>query len=86
LNGKRTFALLSSGSKALDGHPAQNSTRRETKKMKKLTFALALAVAALATAGQVTHPSNPLTIAGKQLPMTPEVYPLPVCPPACGRR
>jgi len=51
--------------------------------MRKLTFALVLAVAALATAGQMTHPSNPLTLKGKQLPVTPHILPLPVCPPSC---
>jgi hypothetical protein len=51
--------------------------------MKILTFALVLTVAALATFGQVSHPSNPLTLNGKKLPVTPNSFPLPQCPPAC---
>ena len=50
--------------------------------MKKLTIILALAVAALATAGMTRHPSNPLTVAGKALPTT-AAWPAPVCPPNC---
>jgi hypothetical protein len=52
---------------------------------KKLTLALALAVAALATAGQMKNPSNPQTLNGKKLPPKPNVYPVPDCPPCAHR-
>ncbi|MBV9771348.1 MAG: hypothetical protein JOZ32_17390 [Bryobacterales bacterium] len=54
--------------------------------MKTLTLAFALTVAAVATAGQRAHSSNPMTIDGKKLAVTPSVYPFPQCPPACGAR
>lgn len=50
--------------------------------MKKLTLILALAVAAIATAGQFRHPANPLTMADHQVPVNPD-FPFPACPPAC---
>jgi len=48
--------------------------------MKKLTILLALAVAALATAGMVRNPGNPLTLAGDKT----REWPTPTCPPSCG--
>jgi hypothetical protein len=51
--------------------------------MKKLTIILALAVAALATAGRLSHPNNPQTTQGMALSTTPGIWPLPVCPPDC---
>lgn len=50
--------------------------------MKKLTIVLALAVAAVATAGMMTHSQNPLLVNGKALTM-PHEFPYPPCPPAC---
>jgi hypothetical protein len=51
--------------------------------MKKLTIILALAVAALATAGMAKHPSNPLTMAGQKVPTASGEWPIPTCPPDC---
>jgi len=51
--------------------------------MKKLTIIIALAVAAIATAGQLMHPLNPLTVAGKAISVEGSI-PFPVCPPSCG--
>jgi hypothetical protein len=53
--------------------------------MKKLTIAIALLVAALATAGQMSHPSNPLTVGGSKLETTAQEWPEPPCIPTCGR-
>jgi len=49
--------------------------------MNKLTLAAALLVASLATAGQLTHPSSPLSLGGVRLPTTVEEWPSPFCPP-----
>jgi hypothetical protein len=52
--------------------------------MKKTSIAIALLLAALATAGQLRHPSNPLTIDGKKLSTTGhQDLPFPICPPDC---
>jgi hypothetical protein len=53
--------------------------------MNKLTIAIALLVAALATAGQMRHPSHPLTAGGTKLETTVNEWPVPPCPPACRR-
>jgi hypothetical protein len=50
--------------------------------MKKLTIIVALAAAALATAGMSRHPGNPLTMAGKAV-APPSSIPFPPCPPDC---
>jgi hypothetical protein len=55
----------------------------ERKLMKKLTIAIALLIAGLATAGQLRHPSNPLTLGGNKLQTTEHDWPTPTCPPAC---
>lgn len=52
--------------------------------MKKLTIVLALAAAALATAGMRRHPANPLTVASQKISVAPQEFPYPVCPPSCG--
>jgi hypothetical protein len=52
--------------------------------MKKVTLALVLATAALAIAGQIRNPSNPLTLNGRMLPVTSSIIPVPECPPHCG--
>jgi len=52
--------------------------------MKKLTIAIALLVAALATAGQMRHPSNPLIVGGNKLETTAQEWPMPPCIPSCG--
>ena len=49
--------------------------------MKKLTIGIALLVAALATAGQAIHPSNPLPVGGALLPTKTGDWPYPPCPP-----
>jgi hypothetical protein len=51
--------------------------------MKKLTIILALAVAALASAGMARHRQNPMTAAGKAIPAA-DCCPFPPCPPDCG--
>lgn len=52
--------------------------------MKKITIAIALLAAALATAGQLRHPSNPLTVSGTVISTTSAYeWPAPPCPPAC---
>jgi len=50
--------------------------------MKKLTIAIALLVAALATSGQLRHRDNPLTAAGEMIQTD---VPTPPCPPDCAR-
>ena len=52
--------------------------------MKKTFVAIALLLAAAATAGQLRHPANPLTIKGKKLAIEQRDWPFPICPPACG--
>jgi hypothetical protein len=52
--------------------------------MKRIPIAIALLLAALATAGQLRHPSNPLTIDGKKLSTGHKDLPFPICPPDCG--
>jgi len=52
--------------------------------MKKLTIGIALLVAALATFGQVRHPSNPLTVAGAKIQTTVADWPGTSCPTSCG--
>lgn len=52
--------------------------------MKKTFVAIALVLAALATAGQLRHPANPVTIEGKKLSTGQIEWPFPVCPPDCG--
>jgi hypothetical protein len=52
--------------------------------MKRIPIAIALLLAALATAGQLRHPSNPLTIDGKKLSTGHQDLPFPICPPDCG--
>jgi len=54
--------------------------------MKKLTIGIALLVAALATFGQVRHPSNPLTVGGAKIQTTVAEWPQAYCPPNCGER
>jgi hypothetical protein len=54
--------------------------------MKKTFVAIALLLAALATAGQLRHPSNPLTIEGKKLSTAQAELPFPICPPSCQKR
>jgi len=51
--------------------------------MKKTFVAIALLLASIATAGQVRHPSNPLTLDGNRLSIVPADWPFPICPPAC---
>ena len=51
--------------------------------MKKTFVAIALLLAALATAGQLRHPLNPLTIEGKKLSTEQQELPFPICPPGC---
>ena len=51
--------------------------------MKRITLAIALTLAAVATAGQLRHPSNPLTLGGQQVVITRPDFPFPSCPPAC---
>jgi hypothetical protein len=51
--------------------------------MKKIPIAIALLLAALATAGQLRHSSNPLTIDGKKLSTGHKDLPFPICPPDC---
>jgi hypothetical protein len=50
---------------------------------KTLAIAIGLLVAALATAGQLRNPSNPLTFGGQNLSTTQQEWPFPMCPPAC---
>jgi hypothetical protein len=50
---------------------------------KTVVIAIGLLVAALATAGQLRHPSNPLTFGGQKLSTTQQEWPFPMCPPAC---
>jgi hypothetical protein len=50
--------------------------------MKKVYIALALLAAFVATAGQLRHPANPLTGAGKAM-LTQKDLPFPICPPDC---
>lgn len=53
--------------------------------MKKTLIAIALLVAAIATAGQLRHPANSLTVDGQKL-MTGEFdWPFPACPPSCAQ-
>jgi hypothetical protein len=54
--------------------------------MKKLTFIVALAVAALATVGMKRHPGNPQMTQAKVLPSPTKAWPLPICPPNCSDR
>jgi hypothetical protein len=54
--------------------------------MKRISIAIALLLATLATAGQLRHPSNPLTIDGKKLSTEHKEWPFPICPPDCGDR
>ena len=54
--------------------------------MKTTFVAIALLIAALATAGQLRHPSNPLTIEGKKLSTAQSELPFPICPPNCHGR
>lgn len=51
--------------------------------MKKISIAIALLVATLSTAGQLRHPSSPLTIDGNQLSTENKDWPFPICPPDC---
>jgi len=51
--------------------------------MKKFFFLVTLAVAALATVGQIRHSSNPLTVNGNTLSTIQNDWPAPVCPPDC---
>ena len=51
--------------------------------MKKTFVAIAILVAAAATAGQLRHQSNPLTVEGKKLSTVQRDWPFPICPPAC---
>jgi hypothetical protein len=51
--------------------------------VRKTFVAIALLVAALATAGQLRNPSNPLTFAGKKLSTVQRDWPFPICPPLC---
>jgi hypothetical protein len=51
--------------------------------MKRISIAIALLLATLATAGQLRHPSNPLTIDGKRLSTGHKDLPFPICPPDC---
>ena len=51
--------------------------------MRKTFIAIGLVVAALATAGQLRHPSNPLTVEGKKLSTVQRDWPFPICPPMC---
>lgn len=53
--------------------------------MKKLTLVFVLVVAVLAITGQMKNPGNPLVFAGKKMPTTPAIFPIPVCPPSCLR-
>ena len=54
--------------------------------MKKIAIAAALLVATLATAGQLRHPSNSLTLDGKQITVGSQDWPVPICPPDCADR
>ena len=54
--------------------------------MKKLMIGIALLVGALATLGQVRHPSNPLTVGGNKMQTTVAEWPQTYCPPNCGDR
>jgi hypothetical protein len=51
--------------------------------MKKTCIAIALLLATLATAGQLRHPSTPLTLEGKMLSTQHKEVPFPICPPDC---
>ena len=51
--------------------------------MKTIFVAIALLLAALATAGQLRHPLNPLTIDGDKLSTEQQELPFPICPPNC---
>lgn len=51
--------------------------------MTKLTLILALAVAAIATAGMKMHPNNPLTTQGMKISTKQSEWPIPTCPPSC---
>jgi hypothetical protein len=51
--------------------------------MRKTFIAIGLLVAALATAGQLKNPSNPLTFTGKKLSTVQRDWPFPICPPMC---
>lgn len=53
--------------------------------MKKTFVAIALLLAAVATAGELRHPTNPLTFDGKRLSIVPAEAPFPICPPHCAR-
>jgi hypothetical protein len=60
-----------------------SNRKKERFPMKKTSIAIALLLAALATAGQLRHPSNPLTIDGKKLSTEHKELPFPICPPDC---
>ena len=51
--------------------------------MKKISISIALLLATVATAGQLRHPVNPLTIDGKKLSTENKEWPFPICPPDC---
>ena len=51
--------------------------------MKKTFVAIAILLATAATAGQLRHPANPLTIQGKKLSTEHRDWPFPICPPDC---
>jgi hypothetical protein len=51
--------------------------------MRKISIAIALLLATLATAGQLRHRSNPLTIDGTKLSTGHKDLPFPICPPDC---
>jgi hypothetical protein len=51
--------------------------------MKKISIAIALTVAAFATAGQLRNPFNSLTMDGKNLSTIQMDWPVPICPPDC---
>lgn len=52
--------------------------------MRRLSIAIGLVVAALATYGQLKNQSNPLVVNGAKIPVTQQDYPFPPCPPDCG--
>ena len=54
--------------------------------MKKTFVTIALLLAALATAGQLSHPQSPLTFSGQRLSIIPAEAPFPICPPHCDRQ
>ena len=51
--------------------------------MKKIYIALAFLAAFFATAGQIRHSENPLTIDGRTVSVGHKDLPFPICPPDC---